>query len=352
LLLSLQDYFFNKNIMSSSISERSKTFLEHVTFWLFMFLFVFDYHFRENNWAQAIGATLLEVLTYAIIIYLNLGVLIPIFLKKGRPFWYVLSLAVVVMGYIFLMREMGWEKEFYEIGGWRNVFSMVLNTSLFMLISCLYWYFKQWQIERERLFILKNEKLEAEINFLRAQISPHFVFNTLNNIYALALKKHDNAAPMVAKLSALLRHILYESNQAEVLLKKELDTLKQYIELNLLRNPRSQNVDFYVEGYTEGWRIAPMLLINFVENAFKHSDLNHDEKAWIKIIVMISEIGELHFSLGNSVSPTTFQTEPGGIGLQNVRHQLELSYPGNYLLSIQNEGDIFEIQLKLKLKKG
>ena len=156
---------------------------------------------------------------------------------------------------------------------------------------------------------------------------------------------------MVAKLSSLLRHILYESNQADVLLKKELYTLKQYIELNLLRNPHSQNVDLYVEGDPNSWRIAPMLLINFVENAFKHSDLNYDEKAWIKIIATIGEVGELHFSLENSVSQTTFQTESGGIGLQNVRHQLELNYPRNHVLSIQNEGGIFQIQLKLQLKK-
>ncbi len=343
--------FSIKKIMSFSISDRSKNGLEHAAFWLFMFFFVFDYHFLEDNWAQAAGAALLEILTYFVVIYLNLGLLIPVFLKKKRLVLYVLSLAAVVAGYVFLMRATGWENEFYDIGGWRNVFSMVLNTSLFLLISSLYWFFKQGQIERERLFVLKNEKLEAELNFLKAQISPHFVFNTLNNIYALALQKHENAAPMVAKLSGLLRHILYEGNRREVLLRKELDVLKQYIELNLLRKPRSENVDFYVEGNPNGWQIAPMLLINFVENAFKHSNLDHDEKAWIKINTAIGEAGELIFSMENSISPTVFQNEPGGIGLKNARRQLELNYPENHFLGIKNEGGVFQIQLKLQLKK-
>lgn len=317
-----------------------------------MFLFVFDYHFLENNWAEAIGHTLLEVLTYAALIYLNLGGLIPAFLEKRKPFWYAASLAAVVVGYVFLMRFTGLENQFYQLGGWRNVFSMVLNTSLFLLISLLFWFFRQWQLERERHFILQNEKLEAELNFLRTQISPHFVFNTLNNIYALVLQKHENAGPMVAKLSALLRHILYEGNQGQVLLSKELDTLKQYVELHLLRKPRSQNVDFFVEGNPNGWRIAPMLLLNFVENAFKHSQIDQNELAWIKIHGDIGEAGELHFSTENNIGLAPPGSEPGGIGLQNVRRQLELNYPESHALSVENEGGIFRIQLRVQLKKG
>lgn len=338
--------------MSPSFSTLRIQLLEHAAFWLFIFLFVFDYHFLENNWAEAIGTTLLEVMTYCALVYLNLLGLIPVFLKKKWVFWYLVSLAMVVAGYVFLMRATGWEHQFYEIGGWRNVFSMLLNTSLFLLISSLYWYFKQWQVERERYFVLKNEKLEAELNFLRTQISPHFVFNTLNNIYTLALQKHDNTAPMVAKLSALLRHILYEGSQRQILLKKEIETLKQYIELQLLRKPRSQNVDFFVEGNLNGWLIAPMLLINFVENAFKHSQVDHDENAWIKVYCDIMEGGKLHFSTENNTVSTAVSSLSSGIGLQNAQRQLELDYPESHLLSLQNEGGVFRVQLTIQLKKG
>ncbi len=334
--------------------------LEHAAFWGFIFLFVFDYHFLEENMAEAIGKTLLEVATYAVIVYFNLLLLVPFLLEKKRPFSYAVGLAAIVGGYVFSVRATGLESEFYEMGGWRDIFSMVLNTSLFLLISTLYWFFKQAQIERERQFLLKNEKLEAELNFLRAQIGPHFLFNTLNNIYALALQKHDNAAPMIAKLSALLRHILYEGNRGEVFLKKELDTLKQYVELHLLRKPRSQNVDFHIEGSPDGWKIEPMLLLNFVENAFKHSNLDQDEKAWIKIHCDIGEAGEFVFSTQNSAAPAIQSairnpqsaTKAGGIGLQNTQRQLELKYPGAHQLTLKNGGGTFEAQLHLTLKKA
>ena len=338
--------------MSFRFSALQLRILEQAAFWLFIFLFIFDYYFLENNWAEAIGSALLEVLSYCAIFYLNLRVLIPGVLKKEQRLLYSLSWAIVIAGYVFIMELTGWENQFYEIGGWRNVFSMVLNTSLFLLISSLYWYFKQGQLEREQHFILKNEKLEAELSFLRSQISPHFVFNTLNNIYALALQKHDNTAPMVAKLSALLRHILYEGNQGQILLKKEIETLKQYIELNLLRKPRSQNVDFFVEGGLDGWKIAPMLLINFVENAFKHSQIDHDENAWIKVNCTIDEAGKLFFSTENNATLAASSKETSGIGLQNVQRQIVLNYPNLHSLTIQNEDSMFRVQLMLQLSKG
>jgi LytS/YehU family sensor histidine kinase len=246
------------------------------------------------------------------------------------------------------MRWSGLEQQFYIYTGWRNVFSMVLNTSLFLLISSLYWFFKQGQIEREKYLIVKNEKLEAELSFLRTQISPHFIFNTLNNVYTLALQKHDNTAPMVAKLSSLLRHILYESNQGQILLRKEIDTLKQYIELHLLKKPRSQNIDFYTEGALNSWKITPMLLINFVENAFKHSGIDQNENAWVKINSEISEDGLFVFSTENTVFSIS-DNETGGIGLKNMRRQLEIDYPNTHTLIIKNEQGIFSVHLTIKL---
>jgi LytS/YehU family sensor histidine kinase len=171
----------------------------------------------------------------------------------------------------------------------------------------------------------------------------------LNNIYTLAIQKHDNTAPMVAKLSTLLRHILYEGTQNQVLLKKEMDTLKQYIELHLLRKPRSQNIDFYSEGNMNTWKIAPMLLINLVENAFKHSQIDQNENAWIKINSEINDNGELVFSTENTAFPT-MQSEVGGIGLQNMRRQLDLDYPDQHTLNIKNEQGIFYVNLVIQLK--
>lgn len=287
--------------MTLRLPVRRFKFIEQAVFWLFIFFFVFDYHFIDDNWGEAILNTLTELLTYAVVIYINLLLLIPLLLKKNYLILYLISIAGVIAGYVFLMRFTGWEQYLYELEGWRNVFSMVLNTSLFMLISSLYWYSKQWQIEREQHLMAQNEKLQAELSFLRSQISPHFIFNTLNNIYTLALQKHENTAPMVAKLATFLRYLLYEGSRGRISLQKEAATLKQYIELQLLRKPRSQNVDFYVDGNMNGWLIAPMLLINFVENAFKFSHIDTDEHAWIKMNLQISETGGLIFEIENSI---------------------------------------------------
>jgi LytS/YehU family sensor histidine kinase len=119
-----------------------------------------------------------------------------------------------------------------------------------------------------------------------------------------------------------------------------------------LRKPRSKNLDFYAEGSPNSWKIAPMLLINFVENAFKHSNLDTDEAAWIKIESDINNDGQLVFSIENSTSPSSSLAEVGGIGLQNVRRQLELNYPNDHSLTIKKESDVFYLQLKLQLKKA
>ncbi len=232
------------------------------------------------------------------------------------------------------------------------MFSMLLNTLLFLLISTLYWHFKQWQEERERQLILRSEKLEAELKFLRTQISPHFIFNTLNNIYSLALEGHENAAPMVAKLSGILRYVLYDGADERVFLKKEMEALRQYGDLFLLKKPRSRNVDFFVEGSLNGWQIAPMLLVNIIENALKHSNLEQDETAWVKVHAEISEGGSLVFTAENSVLNSASASEPGGIGLPNLRRQLEINYPGNYQLEMKSEGQIFSVTLRLNLKKA
>lgn len=317
-----------------------------------MFLFVFDYHFVAYNWAGAIGSTLLELLTYACIIYLNLFLLIPFLLERKKITSYLFALIAVVVGYIFTMRVTGWENIFYEIGGWRNIFSMMLNTTLFQLISTLYWYFKQSRKKREQALKLKSEKIEMELKFLRTQISPHFIFNTLNNIYSLVLNKHPNAAPMVAKLSGILRYVLYESSLERVLLNREIEVLHQIIELFLLKNPTSSNVDFYMEGNSNSWKIAPMLLVNIVENALKHSNLETDENAWVKIHIHISEQGKLLFEAENSISEFDSKQESGGIGLPNLYRQLDINYPTNYQLHTKKENGTYITILTLQLIEG
>lgn len=324
--------------------------LEQSIFWLFIWLFIFDYYFFESNWGEAIVNTTLEVLTYTAIVYLNLLVLIPFLLQKKRRIAFCFAMLAAISCYIFILRYSGMEKYFYEHESWRNVFSMVLNTSLFLLISTLYWYFKQGLLERERQLLLRSEKLEAELKYLRSQISPHFIFNALNNIYALIRLKHENAGPMVAKLASLLRNILYEGAGGFIALEKEINTVRQYIDLNLFRKLQSVNIDFYLEGNCNNWVIPPLLLVNFTENCFKHCNLDATEDAFIKINCEIGENGFFIFTTENSFQEKIFNSENSGIGLQNARQQLELNYPGVYSLEMHKDQDIFKIVLKMQLR--
>lgn len=317
-----------------------------IAFWVFIFLFVFDYHFIDNNWAEATGYTLLEVASYQLIFYVNLLVLIPR-LWKGKQVQYVLSCLFMVGLYIAFMKSTGLENVLYDYGGWRNVFSMLLNTLLFGLMSTMFWYFEQWQLERNRQLVLRAEKLEAELQFLRLQIGPHFIFNTLNNIYALALQKHDNTAPMVARLSTLLRYVLYDAGRGQVLLNKELDTLRGLIDLHLLRKPSSTNVDLYIEGKVSGWQISPMMLITIAENCFKHGNIENDADAFIKMACEVGEDGSFVFHTQNSHRPGVSVSEASGIGLENARRQLAIDYPDAHQLTVTEEGDIFIVQLTI-----
>ncbi len=323
--------------------------LEQIVLWVFIYLFVFDYHFDVDNWGEAMWYTLVEVATYMFVFYLNYLVLIPSLLKPKRHVLYALSLVALLLVYVLGIRYSGLEQSLYEYVSWRNVFSMCLNGSLFLLLSTLYGYYQAWQQEKERQLKLKAEKLESELKFLRTQVSPHFLFNSLNNLYSLSLQKHDNAAPMVAKLSNIMRYILYDCKENSIPLEKELEYLQEYIDLQLLRLPASDNVDLYIEGNFKGIEIAPLLLINFVENCFKHSDLNENEDAWIRVS-LVREDNILHFDTQNSFVSQQSQALQSGIGLKNAQRQLELNYPNEHKLDIETQDGVFEVKLKIELK--
>lgn len=328
--------------------------IDQIILWLFMFLFVIDYHLQDDL-LGALFYTSLEVCSYAVVFYTNYLLLIPAFLKRNKKVLYGISLVFLYVVYILGIRYSSLEESLYEQAAWRNNLSMFLNTSLFLLISILYFYYQEWQLEKERQMELENEKLVAELKFLKTQISPHFIFNTLNNIYSLTLQKHENAAPMVAKLSKIMRYILYDCSENKVALEKEVDNIQNYINLHLLRMPESDNIDFYTEGNFAGLNIAPLLLINFVENCFKHSDINENKDAWIRISCIVEEDKSLNFCSENSYQKSIKKSiknngnKVGGIGLENIKRQLELNYKNKHELTITENDGIYKVDLNIEL---
>ena len=199
---------------------------------------------------------------------------------------------------------------------------------------------------REREKNLVKEKLEAELKFLRHQTNPHFLFNTLNNIYALARKRSEHTAEVVMRLSKLLRFILYESKSDLITIADELKILDDYIELEKMRYDRL-TIHFQRDIDDSLNKIAPLLLLPFVENAFKHGASESRFDSFIRIQVQLQQ-GRLTFNIENTKENHTTEEIRDNIGLCNVRRQLELMY-GDYDLQLQNEPHIFSVRLYINL---
>lgn len=319
----------------------------HYLFWLFIFLFTFDFHFWENNWGEAIFGSMAEVGLAMTVFYGHYFFSLPRW-WRNRQWWQFGIFTIIFYGlYYAVVHFSTIELYVYEGSTLRNLVSISLHYVLFTLLATLYWNSQQAQRERERQLQLKSEKLAAEMQFLKTQISPHFIFNSLNNIYSLVQQQHANAAPMLAKLSKILRYILYDNHQDKVLIQKELGVMKEYIALQQLRKLASDNIDFYQERTAGNLRIAPMILLHFVENCFKHSGIDLDEQAWIKIECVLTE-NVLYFTTENS-QRVQVKTEIGGIGQRNIERQLELYYAGNYDLKIENGGEKYRVDLQIHL---
>lgn len=197
----------------------------------------------------------------------------------------------------------------------------------------------------ERLRSIERKQIESELNFLKAQINPHFLFNTLNSIYALSLKKSDEAPEVVLKLSDLLRYMLYECETESILLEKELHVLRSYIELEKIRLKDKNAISIEVEGDPAGKFMAPLLWIPFVENAIKHGLNTRASDGYVRIHIQISE-QEISFRCENNYSPVqSAGNRVGGIGIENTRKRLALIYPNRHQLQLRDENQIFSVTL-------
>jgi len=210
--------------------------------------------------------------------------------------------------------------------------------------------------------IVKNEDLkskflqtqlqlkEQELKFLKMQIHPHFLFNSLNTIYGFALKKENETPEMILKLSNLLDYILYQVKKPKVSLNEEIAHIKEYIDLEKMRFRDSLNIEFKSEIDDEYVQIPPMLLIPFVENAFKHGNI---VDGFLTVEVDIKMVdNQLNFSIKNTVLNDTSNEVEGGIGLENIQKRLELLFPNNYELNIKTTKKWFNVNLTIKNLKG
>jgi len=210
-----------------------------------------------------------------------------------------------------------------------------------------------WQEEQKRTAALEKMQSDTELKFLRTQISPHFFFNTLNNIYSLAIEKSEKTPKIILKLSELMRYLLYETRTKRQRLEKEIICIQNYLELESIRYGKLLDIDMKISGDIMNKKIAPILLLSFVENAFKHGANKNIGNIKIDIDFKIIE-NFLYFSISNPV-PKAIKNKQiikhsGGIGLKNVKKRLALGYnPDEYELNIESKDKVFIVNLKIKV---
>lgn len=209
---------------------------------------------------------------------------------------------------------------------------------------------KHWYVMQNRNRMLVQEKLEAELNILKSQVQPHFLFNTLNNLYALTLKKSDKSPDVVLKLSEILDFMLYHSSRDYVPLDREVKLIDNYIDLEKLRYSGRLSIEFNTEGNTGGKMIAPLILFPIVENCFKHGARSTNKDSWIKLNLNSSD-DTLTFTAINSTVGGR-ENLKGGLGLNNLQRRLNLIYVNEYKFVTHNENDIFTATLTVPLKTG
>lgn len=201
---------------------------------------------------------------------------------------------------------------------------------------------------RERLKRIETEKANAELSYLKAQINPHFLFNTLNSIYSLAILKHEKTADALVKLSEMMRYVLNDGNTNFVLLEKELNYVSNYIELQKMRLTSNVKLSYTCMGNPVDKKVAPLVLIPFIENAFKHG-VNSEEDSDIEIRITISD-SKLHLLVNNIIVTSNNNTlDKSGLGIENTRKRLELLYPENYDLKISKLDKHFIVELDLNI---
>lgn len=215
---------------------------------------------------------------------------------------------------------------------------------IYLVLTTLLKLSKSWyQLQR-----VEKEKLSIELNSLKSQVNPHFLFNSLNSIYSLALSKSDQTAETVLELSNLLRYMLYEVGDDQVDLSKELEMLENYIELQKIRSDQSTKVSFNISGDTSQFKIAPLLLFPLVENAFKHGVKGVSDAAYVDIKLNINQ--EIEFQIKNNKGQVDDmeQGKYGGIGLENVKRRLALIYSGKHSFEVNETDADFEVKLTIQ----
>lgn len=341
----------------SNRSVTMKYALIHSLYWLLItgfFIFEKKYLIQKASMPYFVACVTVRIALLIVIAYLNLQYFLPKYLLKKRYLAYFTAVILSVLGYLTVQSLFDYYLYGYVVGPMRNsdlmeslsynFFSTLWYLGLMLALKLsLDWYGQQLTIQR-----INVEKLNAEVNFLRAQVNPHFLFNILNNLYALTLKKSELAPDVVLKLSEMMEYMLYDSTDEKVLLEKEVGYLSNYIELERLRFSGEAAIRLNINPALNGQEIAPFLLLPLIENAFKHGLGKQPDHSWLNVDIGL-EKSTLTVIIENTKPPAVNGGCKGGIGLDNLRKRLQLLYPDKHRLELEDRKNTFLAKLVVEL---
>ena len=354
-----------------------KPWVLHVVFWSLVFGMMLMAGPGNDISALEVLRKIINVTFYMLVVYINLGYLIPRFLSQKNFMTYCLLLLAMVAVFtpikvflLYITYEEVDPREFLLMNQqyiFLLLFLIAAGSTVIKIIS-------DWQGHQRDRKDLETQRLQSEIKFLKSQINPHFLFNTLNSLYALTLKKSDQAPEIVIKLSEMMRYMLYECNERRVPLQKEVNYIENYLAMEALRQASSADIQFSVEGEITDQTIAPLIFIPFLENSFKHGVNRQINEGYVHVMMKVMD-NKLLFRILNSkpIKASGYSSLPfsqrgesdravatatikngatklsGGIGLVNVRRRLNLLYPNQYKLDIEDNDKEHIVELSLDL---
>ncbi len=345
---------FNRQYILNFFSTRG---VYHGLFWLAVLIIIMILEGTDRGFLFTLTDGLIYVFFYSILVYFNLLYLIPSYLTQKK----FLTYAALLILSALMITPLQMLVLYFKYAGYPGIQQEIINNQFASFIvaclvsstSTLFKIITDWARQLKERQELETQTMQSELRFLKSQINPHFLFNTLNNLYALTLKKSDKAPEIVIKLSEMMRYMLYECNEKSVLLSKEVNYIRNYIDLESLRQGQNVTIDFTVKGSISEQSIAPLIFIPFLENAFKHGLNNHITQGFVNITLEVKN-HNIHFFIENSKPDNIPIQQPnrpksGGIGLVNIHRRLNLIYPDQYDLKIDNNPKTYAVDLKLEL---
>lgn len=340
-------------------NKKVQRIIQHALFWLvWLSRSLYDtYSLWGIKWG--IAYIFIVFISQVPLVYLHLYVLVPRLLNRKKYLLYFLFTGGAV--YVYSLLNYSLLKVLPEENMPERMIIFLKNITpnydllegvIVVILTYALKYTLIAFITQNELLKLQKEKLQLELNALKAQIHPHFLFNTLNNLYSLTLKNSEQASEVVLKLSDIMRYVLYQANEERVAVPREMEFIGNYVELQRIRYHNRYDITFKISGSIENQHIAPLLFIDFVENAFKHGIDKRFSDGFVNIEFIVNK-NEVSFlcenSIGNNELPT-IRTQETGIGLVNVKKRLSLLYPQQHLLQISDQDEKFSVKLQIDLK--